>query len=45
METRYDLERLDRTGERLGVFGDLLHERVGLFVYARRGWIAPEAAR
>ena len=43
METRYDLERLDRTGERLSVFGDLLHERVGLFVYARRGWIAREA--
>jgi len=45
METRYDLERLNRTDERLGAFGDLLHERVGLFVYSRRGWIAPEAAR
>ena len=40
METRFDLERLDRADERLGAFGNLLHERVGLFVYARRGWIA-----
>jgi uncharacterized SAM-binding protein YcdF (DUF218 family) len=45
METRYDLERLDRFGERLGAFGDLLHERVGLFVYARRGWIAAPTSR
>ena len=45
METRFDLERLDRADERLGAFGNLLHERVGLLVYARRGWIAPEAAR
>jgi uncharacterized SAM-binding protein YcdF (DUF218 family) len=45
METRYDLERLERTDERLYAFGDLIHERVGLFVYARRGWIAPDAAR
>jgi uncharacterized SAM-binding protein YcdF (DUF218 family) len=40
METRFDLERLDRADERLGAFGNLLHERVGLYVYARRGWIA-----
>ena len=45
VETRFDLERLDRADERLGAFGNLLHERVGLFVYARRGWIAREAAR
>jgi uncharacterized SAM-binding protein YcdF (DUF218 family) len=41
METRFDLESLDRADERLGAFGNLLHERVGLFVYARRGWIVP----
>lgn len=43
LETRFDLERLDRADERLGAFGDLLHERVGLWVYARRGWIDPGA--
>jgi uncharacterized SAM-binding protein YcdF (DUF218 family) len=42
METRFDLERLDRADERLGSFGDVLHERVGLFVYARRGWISSQ---
>jgi uncharacterized SAM-binding protein YcdF (DUF218 family) len=43
METRFDLDRLDRADERLGAFGDVLHERVGLWVYARRGWIDPGA--
>lgn len=45
-ETRFDLESLDRPGERLAAFGPLLHERVGIWVYARRGWIgAPRAPR
>ena len=41
VETRYDLETLDRLGTRLFAFGDVLHERLGLFVYRRRGWIGP----
>jgi uncharacterized SAM-binding protein YcdF (DUF218 family) len=40
VETRYDLETLDRLGARLFAFGDVLHERIGLFVYRRRGWIS-----
>ncbi len=39
VETRYDLETLDRLGARLFAFGDVLHERIGLLVYRRRGWI------
>jgi uncharacterized SAM-binding protein YcdF (DUF218 family) len=39
METRFDLENLTRTDDRLFAFGALLHERVGLAVYRRRGWI------
>jgi uncharacterized SAM-binding protein YcdF (DUF218 family) len=38
-ETRFDLETLDRPGERLQAFGNLLHERVGLWWYRRRGFI------
>jgi uncharacterized SAM-binding protein YcdF (DUF218 family) len=38
-EPRYDLETLDRPGERLQAFGSLLHERVGLWWYRRRGFI------
>lgn len=38
-ETRFDLETLDRPGERLQAFGSLLHERVGLWWYRRRGFI------
>jgi uncharacterized SAM-binding protein YcdF (DUF218 family) len=38
-ETRYDLESLNRPGDRLAAFGPVMHERLGLWVYARRGWI------
>jgi uncharacterized SAM-binding protein YcdF (DUF218 family) len=39
VETRFDLEALDRADERLLALGTLLHERIGLWVYRRRGWI------
>jgi uncharacterized SAM-binding protein YcdF (DUF218 family) len=39
VETRFDLERLERLGDRREGFSNLAHERLGLFVYRRRGWI------
>jgi uncharacterized SAM-binding protein YcdF (DUF218 family) len=39
IETRFDLERLDRPSERLFAFAAALHERLGLWYYERRGWI------
>jgi uncharacterized SAM-binding protein YcdF (DUF218 family) len=39
VETTFDLERLERSGERREGFSTLAHERLGLFVYRRRGWI------
>lgn len=39
VETRYDVETLDRWDERATAFGALLHERLGLAVYRWRGWI------
>jgi uncharacterized SAM-binding protein YcdF (DUF218 family) len=39
LETRYDLETLDWPGDRRKAFGSVVHERVGLLVYARRGWV------
>ena len=39
VETRFDLERLERPGDRREAFSNLAHEWVGLFVYRRRGWI------
>lgn len=39
IETTFDLERLDRPDDRREAFGPIVHERVGLFVYRRRGWI------
>ena len=38
-ETRFDLENLDRPEERLQAFGAIIHERLGILVYRRRGWI------
>jgi uncharacterized SAM-binding protein YcdF (DUF218 family) len=39
IETRFDLERLDWPAERRRAFGAITHERIGLLVYRRRGWI------
>jgi uncharacterized SAM-binding protein YcdF (DUF218 family) len=39
VETRYDVETFDRPGERRGAFASVAHERLGLLVYGRRGWI------
>jgi uncharacterized SAM-binding protein YcdF (DUF218 family) len=39
VETRYDVETFDRPGERRGAFGAIVHERAGILVYRRRGWI------
>lgn len=40
VETRFDLERQDRPLDRLALFAQVLHERLGTWVYRRRGWIA-----
>jgi uncharacterized SAM-binding protein YcdF (DUF218 family) len=39
LETRFDLDTLDRPSERLDAFGSVIHERIGRLVYRRRGWI------
>jgi uncharacterized SAM-binding protein YcdF (DUF218 family) len=39
METRFDLERLQWPGDRREAFAAVAHERIGLVVYRRRGWI------
>jgi uncharacterized SAM-binding protein YcdF (DUF218 family) len=42
LEVLYDLENLDdweTVDDRFYAFGSLVHERLGLFVYRRRGWI------
>ncbi len=39
VETRFDLERLRWPEDRRAAFSTVAHERVGLFVYRRRGWI------
>jgi uncharacterized SAM-binding protein YcdF (DUF218 family) len=39
VETRFDLERLDWPGDRRAAFAAVAHERIGLIVYRRRGWI------
>jgi uncharacterized SAM-binding protein YcdF (DUF218 family) len=39
LETRFDLERLEWPGDRRDAFAAIAHERLGLVVYRRRGWI------
>jgi uncharacterized SAM-binding protein YcdF (DUF218 family) len=39
VETNFDLERLERPDDRREGFSALAHERMGLVVYRRRGWI------
>jgi uncharacterized SAM-binding protein YcdF (DUF218 family) len=39
VETRFDLERLHWPGDRREAFAAIAHERLGLLVYRRRGWI------
>jgi uncharacterized SAM-binding protein YcdF (DUF218 family) len=39
VETRFDLERLHWPGDRREGFSAIAHERIGLVVYRRRGWI------
>jgi uncharacterized SAM-binding protein YcdF (DUF218 family) len=39
IETRFDLERLSGPGDRRLAFAAAAHERIGLLVYRRRGWI------
>jgi uncharacterized SAM-binding protein YcdF (DUF218 family) len=38
-EHRFDLRSLDSYRDRLAAFGTIMHERVGIWVYARRGWL------
>jgi uncharacterized SAM-binding protein YcdF (DUF218 family) len=39
LETRYDLETLQEARDRRNAFAPILHERIGLLVYRRRGWV------
>jgi uncharacterized SAM-binding protein YcdF (DUF218 family) len=39
VETRFDLEQLDWPGDRRQAFAGIAHERIGIVVYRRRGWI------
>jgi uncharacterized SAM-binding protein YcdF (DUF218 family) len=38
-ETNFDLETLRLPGDKRRAFGPIAHERIGLVVYRRRGWI------
>ena len=39
IETRYDLQSLTRSDDRVNAFGNIVHERMGLYMYRRRHWI------
>jgi uncharacterized SAM-binding protein YcdF (DUF218 family) len=39
LETRFDLQDLSRAHDRIGAFGSVIHELMGLWVYRLRGWV------
>jgi uncharacterized SAM-binding protein YcdF (DUF218 family) len=39
VETQFDIESLEKPNDRVRAFGPVIHERLGLLVYRRRGWI------
>jgi uncharacterized SAM-binding protein YcdF (DUF218 family) len=39
VQIRFDLERLDQPDNKIRAFPALVHERLGLWLYTRRGWI------
>jgi len=39
-EMRFNFQALESWSDRLRAFGTLIHERLGLWVYDRRGWLA-----
>ena len=39
VQIRFDLERLEQPDNKIRAFPALVHERLGLWLYARRGWI------
>jgi uncharacterized SAM-binding protein YcdF (DUF218 family) len=43
-ESRFNIEELNTAADRLAAFGSVMHERLGLWVYARRGWLATGAS-
>jgi len=43
-ETNFDIKGLARSDGRRRAFSAALHERIGLFVYGWRGWLAPSTA-
>jgi uncharacterized SAM-binding protein YcdF (DUF218 family) len=40
VEPRFDIERLDRSDDRVLAFGSVIHDLLGYEVYRLRGWIA-----
>jgi uncharacterized SAM-binding protein YcdF (DUF218 family) len=39
VESRFDITELDTSVDRLAAFGSVIHERLGIWVYARRNWL------
>jgi uncharacterized SAM-binding protein YcdF (DUF218 family) len=39
LDNRFDVDQLDTAAARLAAFGSVMHERLGFWVYAQRGWV------
>lgn len=39
-DSRFQVDELNTSAERLAAFGSVIHERLGIWIYARRGWLS-----
>lgn len=43
VDSRFQVDELDTSVERLAAFGSVIHERLGTWIYMRRGWLSGTA--
>ena len=43
VDSRFQVDELDTSSERLAAFGSVIHERLGTWIYMRRGWLSGHA--
>jgi hypothetical protein len=39
VERSFDLETLDQPDDKLRAFSSIMHEKLGIWIYTRRGWL------
>ncbi len=40
IDSRFQVDEVDTSAERLAAFGSVIHEKLGIWIYMRRGWLS-----